>query len=170
MLQNRSFEKPVEREIMNSVYLVPSTSGLWSCEWKAAAVVQSCVGPYHHTDHLEKRKNTSPTGSCVSFSHIPIAIADSYLPSPDPDPDFFVNTKPDPGFFCGSGHSSRFFNSKTKKCSVGKKEQIFFFIQKIAFHLVLGIHEEFPCYRRTLRPSKENIQHVTFHFSKGGQK
>jgi hypothetical protein len=34
-----------------------------------------------------------------------------------------------------------------------------FFIQKIAIYLSLGLHKERPSYRRSLQPSKENIQH-----------
>jgi hypothetical protein len=37
---------------------------------------------------------------------------------------------------------------------------VFFFWSKIAIYLSLGLHKGRPSYRRSLQPSKENIQHI----------
>jgi hypothetical protein len=47
--------------------------------------------------------------------------------------------------------------SKIGKFTVDKKFTIF--EPKSAIYLSLGLHEERPNYRRSLQPSKENIQH-----------
>jgi hypothetical protein len=68
-----------------------------------------------------------------------ILLMDNECPSgfPDPDPSFQVK-------------------SETKN----KLKQFFsFFLSKIAIYLSLGLHKGLPSYRRSLHPSKENIQH-----------
>ncbi len=61
---------------------------------------------------------------------------------------FRLNTDPDPGFWW----------PKIGKKLQMKKYQIFFW-SKIAIYLSLGLHKGRPSYRRSLQPSKENIQH-----------
>jgi hypothetical protein len=39
------------------------------------------------------------------------------------------------------------------------EEKIKFFVSKTTIYLSLGLHKGFPSYRRSLQPSKENIQH-----------
>jgi hypothetical protein len=44
-----------------------------------------------------------------------------------------------------------------KKYTVEKKHN--FFDQKLPIYLSLGLHKGFPSYRRSLQPTKEDIQH-----------
>jgi hypothetical protein len=44
-----------------------------------------------------------------------------------------------------------------KKFTAGKFFKFVF--NKVAIYLSLGLHKEHPSYRRSLQPSKENIQH-----------
>jgi hypothetical protein len=48
-------------------------------------------------------------------------------------------------------------NLRRKKTA--KKFVYIFFLSKIAIYLSLGLHKGRPSYRRSLQPSKENIQH-----------
>ncbi len=62
---------------------------------------------------------------------------------------FRLNTDPDPY------PDLRFFMAK-----IGKSVQLKICLpSKIAIYLSLGLHKGRPCYRRSLQPSKENIQH-----------
>jgi hypothetical protein len=68
---------------------------------------------------------------------------------------------PDPAFFdeyrYGSGSRVSLTNNRRKKF---KAEKIDFFSSKIAIYLSLGLHKGLPSYRRSFKPSKENIQHM----------
>jgi hypothetical protein len=75
----------------------------------------------------------------------------------DPVPVFQVNpdsdTVPDqdPGFFD---------DQKLKKKNKGTAENFFYLVwSKIAIYVFLGLHKGRPGYRRSLQPSKENIQY-----------
>ncbi len=66
---------------------------------------------------------------------------------------FRLNTDPDPGFWW----PKIWKNLQLKKLDI--------FLSKIAIYLSLGLHKWGPSYRRSLQPSKENIQHFkTWHF------
>ncbi len=70
----------------------------------------------------------------------------------DPDPEVQVNpdTNPKQGVWWPK---------------IGKKYSwIIFFWSKTAIYLSLGLHKGRPCYRRSLQPSKENIQHFLFFY------
>jgi hypothetical protein len=56
---------------------------------------------------------------------------------------------PDPGFY----------DRKLKKITAEKKIK-FFFGSKTTIYLSLGLHKGRPSYRRSLQPSKENIQYL----------
>ncbi len=66
--------------------------------------------------------------------------------SMNPDPAFQVNPDPDtdPGFW----RKKYIWNF------------VFFFWSKIAIYWSVGLHKGRPSYRRSLQPSKENIQHI----------
>jgi hypothetical protein len=66
-----------------------------------------------------------------------------------------VNPDPDPIRIQG------FDDQKLKKKKIWLKF-FFFYISKIAIYLSLGLYQGCPCYRRSLPPSKENIQHFNF--------
>jgi hypothetical protein len=70
-------------------------------------------------------------------------------PDPDTGPAFQVNPDPDQGF-----------DRKNEE----NKIQLFFFNSEIAFYLSLGLHKGCPSYKRSLQPSKKNIQHFIFAF------
>ncbi len=73
-------------------------------------------------------------------------------PDTDPDPEFYLIADPD------SGSGSRVWWSKIEKNLL--LEILFLFSRsKIAIYLSLGLHKGRPSYRRSLQPSKENIQH-----------
>ncbi len=78
---------------------------------------------------------------------------------PDLDPAFFLIAAPDPDPVLDPG----FWWTK-----IGKKfkaEKKIFFWSKIASYLSLGLYKGRPSYRRSLQPSKENIQQFkTWHF------
>ncbi len=73
-------------------------------------------------------------------------------PDTDPDLAFFLIADPDPG----SG--SRLLWSKIDKKLLLKKK-LNFFGSKTTICLSLGLHKGRPSYRRSLQPSKENIQY-----------
>jgi hypothetical protein len=84
-------------------------------------------------------------------------------PDTDPDPAFCLIADPD----CGSGFripdpdpgsGSRVWWPKIEKNYSWKKIN-FFFGSKTTIYLSLGLHKGRPSYRRSLQPSKENIQH-----------
>ncbi len=67
---------------------------------------------------------------------------------------FRLNVDPDPGFWW----------PKIKK-NLQLKKKLNNFWSKIAIYLSLGLHKGLPNYRRSLQPSKENIQHIkTWNF------
>jgi hypothetical protein len=69
----------------------------------------------------------------------------------DPDPGSGSRTRiPDP--------DPRFYDQKLKKITAEKK--INFFGLKTTIYLSLGLHKGRPSYRRSLQPSKENIQYL----------
>jgi hypothetical protein len=70
--------------------------------------------------------------------------------SPDPDPAFHVNSDliPDPG----TG-----FDQKLEKNTAGKNV---FFNQKLQFTYPVSLLKRRPSYRRSLQPSKENMQRL----------
>jgi hypothetical protein len=63
---------------------------------------------------------------------------------------FRLNTDPDPI------RIQVFDDQKLIKFAAEKR---LFFISKTTIYLSLGLHKGFPSYRRSLQPSKENIQH-----------
>jgi hypothetical protein len=76
--------------------------------------------------------------------------------NPDPDPAFQVNPHtdpvPDPGFWW----------PKLKK-KIQLEKNLSFLKKKIAIYLlILGLLKGGPSYRRSLQPSKEDIQHFLF--------
>jgi hypothetical protein len=78
------------------------------------------------------------------------------------DPHWF-NADPDPAFFsnCSSGFRIRIQGLMTenwKKLQL-KKKLIFFLGSKTTIYLSLGLHKGGQSYRRSLQPSKKNIQH-----------
>ncbi len=74
-------------------------------------------------------------------------------PDTDPDPAFFIIADPD------SGSGSRLLWPKIDKKLLLKKK-LNFFGSKTTIYLSLGLHKERPSYRRSLQPSKENIQYL----------
>jgi hypothetical protein len=72
-----------------------------------------------------------------------IGVAD---PSSVVDPAFQVNPDTDP-------------DQKLKKKNTAEIFFYIFFCSKIAIYLSLGLFKGRPSYRRSLQPSKENIQH-----------
>ncbi len=73
-------------------------------------------------------------------------------PDTDPDPAFFLIADPDSGFRIPDPDPG-FDDLKLKK------NLIFSFWSTIAIYLSLGLHKRRPSYKRSLQPSKENIQH-----------
>jgi len=68
---------------------------------------------------------------------------------PDPDPAFFSSCR------------SRVLKTKNLKIvTAGQKILYLIFLSNIAVYLSLGLHKRIPSYRRSLRPSKESIQHL----------
>jgi hypothetical protein len=65
---------------------------------------------------------------------------------------FRLNTDPDP-----DPDPIQIQGFDDQKYKVGKKLEIF--LIKIASYLSLGLHKGRPSYRRSIKPSKENIQH-----------
>ncbi len=70
------------------------------------------------------------------------------------------------GYGYGSGSSilgriviQGFDDQKLNKITANKKIQLFF-ISKIAIYLSLGLHKGRPSYKRSLQPSRKNIQHL----------
>jgi hypothetical protein len=74
---------------------------------------------------------------------------DSMNPDPDKDPAFDVNPNPDPGFWW----------PKSEKKNTAENLFSKLFWSKIAIYLSPGLQKGRPSYRRSLEPSKENIQH-----------
>jgi hypothetical protein len=77
---------------------------------------------------------------------------------------FRLNTDPDPDLIrIQSG--SRVLMTKTWKKFIAGKIFLIFFKSKTTIYISLGLHKGFPSYRRSLQPSKENIQHLkTWNF------
>ncbi len=73
-------------------------------------------------------------------------------PDTDPDPAFLLIADPD------SGSGSRVWWPKIEKNYSWKKIKFFFWL-KTKIYLSQGLHKGRPSYRRSLQPSKENIQH-----------
>jgi hypothetical protein len=48
---------------------------------------------------------------------------------------------------------------KNEKKLSAEKKNYYIFLSKTTIYLSLGLHKVFPCYRRNLRHSKENIKH-----------
>ncbi len=69
----------------------------------------------------------------------------------DPDPAFLSKS--------GSGYGTRIVMTKNWRKENSRNCFLFFFWLKIAVYLSLGLHKGRPSYRRSLQPSKENIQH-----------
>ncbi len=78
-------------------------------------------------------------------------------PDTDPDPAFLLIADPDSG--SGSRIRIRDFMTKNWKKLLLKKK-INFFGSKTTIYLSLGLHKGRPSYRRSLQPSKENIQYL----------
>ncbi len=74
-------------------------------------------------------------------------------PDTDPDPAFFLIADPD------SGSGSRLLWPNIDKKLLLKKT-LNLFVSKTTIYLFLGIHKGRPSYRRSLQPSKENIQYL----------
>jgi hypothetical protein len=92
-------------------------------------------------------------------------VANPHWLNADPDPAFFLIANPDPG----SGSRIRIpdpdpldpgFDDLKLKQKITAKNLIFIFWTKIAIYLSLGLHKGRQNYRRSLQPSKENIQHL----------
>jgi hypothetical protein len=71
----------------------------------------------------------------------------------DPDPAFFLIADPDPGY------GSRVWWPNIEKI-YSWKFNFYHLEQKLLFFLSLGLHKGRPSYRRSLQPSKENIQYL----------
>jgi hypothetical protein len=78
---------------------------------------------------------------------------DSLNPDPDGDPDPAFQVNPDLIRIQG------FDDQKLKKKNSAENLFKTFFKSKIAIYLASGLHKGRPHYRRSLQPSKENIQH-----------
>jgi hypothetical protein len=74
-------------------------------------------------------------------------------PDTDPDPAFVLIADPD------SGSGSRLLWQKIDKKLLLKKK-LYFFGSKTTIYLSLGLYKGRPSYRRSLQPSKENIQYL----------
>jgi hypothetical protein len=73
-----------------------------------------------------------------------------------------LNPDPDPAFPVKSGfriHIHGFDNQKLKKKNPAEILLKIFFCSKIAIYLSIGLHRGRLSYRRSLQPSKENIQY-----------
>ncbi len=81
-------------------------------------------------------------------------------PDTDPDPAFFLIADLDSGsgFRIRIPDPDRVFGDLKLEKIYNKKFNFYFWI-KIAIYLTLGLHKGRPSYRRSLQPSKVNIQH-----------
>ncbi len=91
-----------------------------------------------------------------------VNVSDSDPMSPDPDP-MSTDPDPDPAKY-QSGSGTRVLMSKYWKKFTAEKNDVS--LIKNYYLLTLGFHKEHPSYRRSIQPSKENIQHFkTRNFS-----
>jgi hypothetical protein len=81
------------------------------------------------------------------------SVSDPYSFDTDPDPAFRLNTDPDPDPI------------RIQSFDDQKWENLNIFSSKTTIYLSLGLHKGRLSYRRSLQPSKENIQHFkTWYF------
>ncbi len=96
------------------------------------------------------------------FRLICLKISPSYASVSDQDPAFLTEYRSETGF--GSNPDPGFCWPKLEKFSNWKKKY-FFFLSKISIYLSLGLHKRRPSYKKSLQPSKDNIQHfLTWNF------
>ncbi len=106
--------------------------------WVAATARRTATTP-------RRRKGAGPLGSSTQGT----ACWDQVrLSAPDPDLAFQVNPDPDPGFWWSKIEEKNIVEIFKNLCW-----------SKIAIYLSQGLHNGRPSYRRSLQPSKENIQH-----------